>query len=297
MRPGGIPVLQGGEDVNYGVPHVSLAALDPDGRVLSVFSFSRTFAFTGARVGWLLTPPGWATTLRSAQEAVVSCVNAPAQLAVLAAPEGDQSVVEEAREHYRGNLQAAGALLTARGIRHLRPDGAFYLWIDVSHASGGDVAAWCERFLRQQRVAVAPGSAFGAQGEGWIRVSAAARRAELLEGLSRLPHPLNPFPGTRPVLCRASRRRTIARRGRAGPHRPRGGGCRAGRHAGFGSFHPSHHRGVLGVRRIPPRAAVGSAERRRHGPVRARRRRRSPAPRRSVRTSQETRACRRRSSR
>ena len=68
-------------------------------------------------------------------------------------------------------------------------DGAFYLWIDLRHATGGDVGAWAEEFLRTQRVALAPGSAFGASGEGWVRVCAAASRGDLLHGLSLLPAP------------------------------------------------------------------------------------------------------------
>ncbi len=79
------------------------------------------------------------------------------------------------------------AELDRRGIRYLTPTGAFYLWIDVSHASGGDVTAWCERFLDEAGVAVAPGTAFGASGEGWIRVCVASDRESLLEGLRRLP--------------------------------------------------------------------------------------------------------------
>lgn len=177
------------ERFTYGVPHVSTASLDRDGRVLSVFSFSKTFALTGARVGWLVAPPEWSPLLRSAQEAVVSCVNAPAQLAALAALDGDQQVVDDAREHYRANLDAACDLLSRKGIAFQRPAGAFYLWIDVSHASGGDVATWCERFLLTRRVAVAPGSAFGASGEGWVRACVAGSRADVLEGLSRLPSP------------------------------------------------------------------------------------------------------------
>ncbi|WP_432565134.1 pyridoxal phosphate-dependent aminotransferase [Kineococcus sp. SYSU DK003] len=177
------------EQFTYDVPHVSTASLDPDGRVLSVFSFSKTYALTGARVGWFVAPRAWDQLLRTAQEAVVSCVNAPAQHAALAALEGDQQVVADAREHYRGNLEAACDLLSGKGIRYQRPFGAFYLWVDVSHAGGGDVATWCEEFLLDRRVAVAPGTAFGAGGEGWIRVSLAGTREDVLTGLSRLPDP------------------------------------------------------------------------------------------------------------
>ena len=175
------------ERFTWGEPHVSPATLDVDGRVLSVFSMSKTYAMTGARIGWLVTPPGWRQTMLRVQESVVSCVDEPSQRAAAAALAGDQTMVARSAAHYRDNLAAATALLDARGLRYLPPTGAFYLWIDVSHVSGGDVLAWCERFLDRQGVAVAPGSAFGASGEGWIRVCVASDQAELLEGLGRIP--------------------------------------------------------------------------------------------------------------
>jgi aspartate aminotransferase len=166
---------------------VSIASLDTDDRVFSVFSLSKTYAMTGARIGYLVTPPGLAPIMRTVQEASISCVGMPDQYAAVAAITGDHQHVADSREHYRANLVAACALLDSRGIRYQRPGGAFYLWVDVSHASGGDVAAWAEHFLLHDRVAVAPGSAFGRSGEGWIRVSLAAARSALLEGLGRLP--------------------------------------------------------------------------------------------------------------
>ena len=78
-------------------------------------------------------------------------------------------------------------LLDVKGIEYLRPAGTFYLWVRVDHVSNGDVAAWAEGFLREKRVAISPGSAFGRTGEGWIRVSLAANRDELLAGLDLLP--------------------------------------------------------------------------------------------------------------
>jgi len=180
-------------ELTWDAPHVSLTAIDTretgGERVVGVFSLSKTYAMTGIRVGFLVAPRAWESALRSAQEAMISCVNAPAQQAAIAALAGDQTGVADARVHYRENLRAATALLDERGIAYLEPAGAFYLWIDVRHAAGGDVAAWTERFLREHRVAVAPGSAFGASGEGWIRVCVAASRADLLHGLSLLPAP------------------------------------------------------------------------------------------------------------
>lgn len=174
------------EAFTYGRPHVSPASIDP-ARVLTVQSFSKTYALTGGRVGYLVIPPVPGDVLRNFQEALISCVNTPAQRAALAALEGPQQAVAAAAAHYRGNLAAATALLDERGITYLPPAGAFYLWIDMSYASGGDVAAWAQTFLIERRVSVAPGSAFGRAGEGWIRVCAAAEREDLLEGLRRLP--------------------------------------------------------------------------------------------------------------
>ncbi|TPW70214.1 pyridoxal phosphate-dependent aminotransferase [Schumannella sp. 10F1B-5-1] len=173
-------------------PHISIAALaaeQGDDRVLSAFSFSKTYAMTGIRVGYLVTPPGLSATLRTLQEATISCVAPPAQRAAIAALTGDQQHVADAAAHYRQNLEVVTSALDARGIRYLAPGGAFYLWVDVSYASDGDVAGWAERLLLHHRVAVAPGSAFGRSGEGWIRLCLAATEADLLTGIGRLPDP------------------------------------------------------------------------------------------------------------
>jgi aspartate aminotransferase len=168
-------------------PHVSLAALDEDDRVFSVFSLSKTYAMTGIRIGYLVTPRGLEQTMRSVQEASISCVNTPGQYAGIAAMTGSQQNVADARAHYRENIAAATDLLDAKGIEYLRPAGTFYLWVRVDHVSNGDVAEWAERFLIEERVAISPGSAFGRTGEGWIRISLAAELDELLAGLDRVP--------------------------------------------------------------------------------------------------------------
>jgi len=177
------------EYFTWGEKHVSMASLDDDNRVISVFSFSKTYAMTGVRVGYLVTPRSFEATMRTVQEATVSCVATPDQFAALAAITGDHGHVADAKAHYRSNLAAATELLESRGIRYLMPRGTFYLWIDLSHATGGNVAAWAERFLREQLVAVAPGSAFGRTGEGWIRVCLAAPLDAILDGLGKLPTP------------------------------------------------------------------------------------------------------------
>ena len=177
------------EYFTWGEPHVSVASLDEDDRVFTIFSLSKTYAMTGIRVGYMATPRGFAQIMRTVQEASISCVNTPGQHAAIAAITGSQQNVADARAHYLDNIAAATELLDRKGIEYLRPAGTFYLWVNVGHATGGDVAGWAERFLLEHRVAIAPGSAFGRSGEGWIRACVAADRANLLAGLDRLPVP------------------------------------------------------------------------------------------------------------
>ena len=196
------------EALSYGEPPVSAATIDPE-RTLGVYSLSKTYALTGARIGYLTAPLTLTERIRCCQEGIASCVNTPAQRAATAAVTGSQDAVHDAVDHYLANRRDAVSLLTERGFTFQPPGGAFYLWIDVSHASGGhgpggDVTVWAEHFLRSSRVAVAPGSAFGTLGEGWIRVCCAGDHEELIEGLSRLPAPAAAQPVSTPAAAPAA---------------------------------------------------------------------------------------------
>lgn len=179
------------EAFTYDVPHVSPAKYDggtPGGaRVFTSLTLSKTYGLTGLRIGALICPPGLEQKMDNVMESIVSCVASPSQYAALAALTGPQDYVREAHQHYRDNRDAASAALDAKGIPYLTAEGAFYLWADVSHASGGDVRGWVRRFLNDSGVALAPGTAFGSIGEGWVRIALCGRKDELLEGLSRLP--------------------------------------------------------------------------------------------------------------
>ncbi|WP_298253225.1 pyridoxal phosphate-dependent aminotransferase [uncultured Arthrobacter sp.] len=185
------------EAFTYDVPHVSPARFDAGGpeavdeaaeaRVITSLTLSKTYGLTGLRIGALITPPGMETLLANIMEATVSCVSAASQYAGLAALRGPQDYVSEALAHYRRNRDAATAVLDGLGIAYLDAKGAFYLWADLSHATGGDVRTWTGSFLAERGVALAPGTAFGAMGEGWVRIALCGRTEDLVEGLSRLP--------------------------------------------------------------------------------------------------------------
>lgn len=179
------------EAFTFDVPHVSPARFDSDvpgqARVFTSLTLSKTYGLTGLRIGALVCPPGMEKLMNNVMESIVSCVASPSQYAALAALTGPQDYVDTARDHYRSNRDAASAILTAKGIPFLGAQGAFYLWADVSHVSGGDVRAWTRAFLASSGVAFAPGTAFGSIGEGWIRIALCGKQEDLLDGVGRLP--------------------------------------------------------------------------------------------------------------
>jgi aspartate aminotransferase len=174
------------DELTFGAEHVSPARWDDQARVLSCFSFSKTYAMTGMRVGYLVAPESVAGTAAKMQEPLIACVNALAQYAALAALEGPQDFVEMMRRAYHERRDAAAGQLDRAGVGYLLPEGAFYMWVDVRDRCGDDVRSWSLQLLRERHVAVAPGRTFGTEGEGWVRISLATETDELLEGLERL---------------------------------------------------------------------------------------------------------------
>ena len=174
------------DEVVFDDTFVSAGSLaDPSDRLVSVYSFSKVYAMTGWRVGYLVAPPDLARVLTGMQEPIISCVNTPAQMAALAAVTGPQDVVQEMSVSYRERRDELLGVLDRGGLPSSRPLGAFYVWTDVSEA-GLPSMDFARSLLEREHVAVAPGSAFGELGEGYVRLSLASAREDLLEGTSRL---------------------------------------------------------------------------------------------------------------
>jgi aspartate/methionine/tyrosine aminotransferase len=173
------------EELVFDGEHVSPASLgDPD-RVVSVFSFSKSYAMTGWRVGYAIATEPVARLLAKAQEPVVSGASTISQKAAEAALTGPQDVVAAMRDAYRRRRDAAVDVLERAGVGHVRPGGAFYLMADVS-AAGLPAPEFARRLLLERRVAVVPGDAFGDGGAGMVRVSLAAADDAVAEGVGRL---------------------------------------------------------------------------------------------------------------
>ena len=174
------------DEIVFDGAFVSAGSLaEPDERLVSVYSFSKVYAMTGWRVGYLVSPPDLARLLTGMQEPIVSCVNTPAQMAALAAVTGPQGLVREMSDSYRARRDEVLGVLDGSGLPSGRPTGAFYVWADVSEA-GVPSMDLAKSLIEREHVAVAPGSAFGELGEGYVRLSLASAREGLLEGTSRL---------------------------------------------------------------------------------------------------------------
>jgi aminotransferase len=167
--------------------HYSIAALPGMvERTASIFSFSKTYAMTGMRVGYVATGEELTRQMTKLQEHYVACVNSVAQKAAVAALRGPQTCVEEmVKEYARRRDVVAEGLSRIKMITCRKPAGAFYAFPNISE-SGQDSMTFARRLLREAKVATVPGVAFGKLGEGHIRLSFANSADNIREGLKRM---------------------------------------------------------------------------------------------------------------
>lgn len=169
---------------------VPAARFDTDGRVITINSFSKTYAMTGWRVGYAITPGDMASLLSKIQEPITSCVNGPAQRAAVAALKGPQEVVAEMRDEYRKRRELVMDLLQQGGVPAVRPQGAFYVWVDIDRTKISD-RDFAIRLIKERQVAVVPGTTFGSEGLSWVRLSLATQTEMLTEGVRRIVEAIN----------------------------------------------------------------------------------------------------------
>ena len=156
----------------------------PDDRVLVVGSFSKAWAMTGFRIGWLVVPEGVRDSFSQLVEMTHSSVAPFVQAAALAAL-GDEPFVARFRAYCAaGRAMTVDALRTLPRVRWAAPPGAFYAFIGVDGLQ--DSLSLALRLVAEHGVALAPGVAFGAGGEGHLRLCFAQSPAVLGRALERL---------------------------------------------------------------------------------------------------------------
>jgi len=154
------------EDFVFGGRHVSPGSFErerpeSERRVFTLFTFSKSYAMTGLRVGCVVCPSLHASTvLRKCQEPLVASSTTPIQWgAVAALDERERTGVERMRETYRRRRDLALSILEPAGLTDYVPEGAFYIMADIG-STGMDGDTFAETLLREERVSVAPGAGF-----------------------------------------------------------------------------------------------------------------------------------------
>ena len=165
-------------------PDLSLDSTLAD-RLLLCQSFSKPYAMTGWRVGYLIGPQMVMDRLLLLHAAQVAAVPPFVQAACVTALQTD---VTPMRQEYQARRQLCMARLREMGLRFPEPEGAFYIFVDI-RPYGMDSETFCTRLIREAGVAMVPGVCFGA--EGFVRLSYCCSRERLELGLDRLEHFLN----------------------------------------------------------------------------------------------------------
>ncbi|MFJ2725406.1 pyridoxal phosphate-dependent aminotransferase [Streptomyces collinus] len=175
-----------------GRAHLSLAAQPGCAdRTITVNGFSKGYAMTGWRLGYAAGPTDLMAQLLKVQQHTVGCTASFVQRGGIAALTGSQEPVEWMGAQYaaRRDLVVAG-LNSLPGVSCSPPDGAFYAFANIRGTGFADSASFAQWLLREAAVAVMPGSAFGAGGEGFVRLSFATSPQVLRTALDRMARAL-----------------------------------------------------------------------------------------------------------
>ncbi len=170
----------------YGVEHVCFASLPGmRERTITLGGFSKDYAMTGWRIGYAAAPADILAAMRKIHQYTIMSAPTMAQVAALAAlKEGEPFVKEMVAEYDRRRRLIVNGL-NELGLPTFEPLGAFYAFPSIT-ASGMDENTFAEALLQEERVAVVPGTAFGASGAGFVRASYATSYEKIEEALERI---------------------------------------------------------------------------------------------------------------
>jgi aspartate/methionine/tyrosine aminotransferase len=174
------------EDFIYDGEHCSIASLDGMfERTITSFTFSKSYAMTGWRLGYAVATEPWMTGLKKATLYSSNGVSTPTQWAGLAALSIDTAVLAEIAKQYRVRRDLLLSGLNEIGLHCASPAGAFYAFPDVSRINKDSREA-AEALLNRAQVATVPGVVFGAQGESHLRFSFSTSIETIEAGLDSL---------------------------------------------------------------------------------------------------------------
>ncbi|MBQ7335716.1 MAG: aminotransferase class I/II-fold pyridoxal phosphate-dependent enzyme [Clostridia bacterium] len=166
--------------------HVSIASIEGmQERTVLVNGFSKTFSMTGWRLGYACGPAPVMEQVTKIHQFAIMCAPTTSQYAAIEALRNGDEAVEMMREEYDMRRRLIVSGFRKLGLSCREPKGAFYAFPSIQ-STGLSSDEFCERLLYSEKVAVVPGTAFGAGGEGFIRASYCYSTEHILEALHRI---------------------------------------------------------------------------------------------------------------
>ena len=155
-------------------------------RTVLIGGFSKSYAMTGWRIGYLAAPASLMAGIAKVHQYAIMCAPTAAQHAAVAALRIGEPFVESMRSEYDRRRQLMTSRLNRMGLLCFEPRGAFYCFPNVTDATGLDEETFAQRLLAEEHVAVVPGLAFGASGAGHVRICYATAYEEIEEAMNRM---------------------------------------------------------------------------------------------------------------
>ena len=173
-------------ELTYGGRHASIATLPGMAeRCIVVNGFSKAYAMTGWRLGFVCAPAPLTKQMLKIHQFAIMCAPTTSQLAAVEALKNGDDDIEMMRAEYDRRRKYIVEELNRIGIPCFEPKGAFYVFPDIS-GFGLSSDEFCERLLDEGKVAIVPGTAFGAGGEGFARISYAYSVKHIAEAIGRM---------------------------------------------------------------------------------------------------------------
>ena len=174
-------------ELNYGLrPHVSIASLPGMAeRTVVVNGFSKSYAMTGWRLGYACGPEPVIKIMTKIHQSCIMCAPTTSQMAAITAMRECDDEIDMMRDEYNRRRRLLVKSFNDMGLSCFDPKGAFYVFPCIK-STGMTSDEFCKELLYKKRVAIVPGTAFGASGEGYARVSYAYSVEHLVEALSRI---------------------------------------------------------------------------------------------------------------
>lgn len=173
-------------ELTYGTDHVTIAAFPGmKDRTILINGFSKSYAMTGWRLGYAAAPHRILEQMLKIHQFAIMCAPTTSQYAAVSALRDGDNDVQMMREAYDQRRRFVLHAFKEMGLDCFEPEGAFYAFPSIKRF-GMTSDEFATRFLREEKVAVVPGTAFGASGEGFLRVSYAYSLKNLKEALGRM---------------------------------------------------------------------------------------------------------------